>query len=360
MIRYSNRLVLHIAAAVALLGSASWLASTLSWEPALALLAALGAYSGTLAAVLRDQFRYGQSRQTAKMALSDHYDANCDFVQPSILSLVEKGSGHSDDTERFLAGAYGVLFRRLKIVDIDERGELRPVSERAGLFLRTLAYTAGASVPFCGDWRAEGAQNDEARRLGDILSRIEEYRISASGGISTTAPARDVSSSLVLVKAMKGSEPVFLLRWSGAWGGYFWFVGGIQSPSDTTAAACARRELKEELGLGESVIQNLTQFASVKDRRISGRQHYLTDYTYSLFSVAIDDQSPSGAVLLATDFSVHKTVPGGYQVSQRCKWHTWNEITASVELNRDAAQIIGAIKAFGINRIPLSLRPSLP
>jgi 8-oxo-dGTP pyrophosphatase MutT (NUDIX family) len=355
MIRYSTKLIIHIAALAALVGAACWLAKDKSWEPALALLAALSGYSGSLAMVLRDHFEFGTCHQISLIAADTGFDANASFVSSSLRSLTGEPM-LSTDIERVLAGSFGLLFRRLKIIDINENGQLRPVSERAGLFLRILSDSASKNIPLCGDWKAEGTQNDSARHLGEIIEKMEEFRISASGGVLSTSTLREVSSSLVMLKAMKASEPVFLMRWSDAWGGYFWFIGGVQESSDSTAEACAQRELNEELGLVAPAIQHLAKIISVTDRRISVRQHVLSDYEYNLFSVAIDEASPSGAALLRSEFSFPITVKGGYQVSQKCKWFTWDEIRKSPNLLKDAGEIVRAIDGFGIARIPLSLR----
>lgn len=353
MIRYSRQLAFHIAGAATLVASACWFATDSGWEQALALLGGIVAWAASLGRVLTHHFVSGEASQIAKLP-SDKSLAK--LVGPSLRALAENEPKDTNDMERFLAGAYGLLFRRLRLLEVDERGQLCPVSQRARLFLHALAHTATGNVGFAGDWKAEGTQNESARNLGEILTRTEEFRIKAFGGIAKTPAAREVSSSLVLVKAMWATAPVFLLRWSDAWGGYFWFVGGIQEAADGSPEVCARRELKQELGLAESAVQLLVPVASVKDKRVSARLGVLTDYTYHLFSVAIDDDDTSAANLLTKEFAIEKTVGGGYQVCQKCEWLTWDEIKASPNLIQDAGEILRAIEAFGPDRVPLSLR----
>ncbi|WP_265947198.1 NUDIX hydrolase [Dechloromonas sp. A34] len=179
------------------------------------------------------------------------------------------------------------------------------------------------------------------------------FRVEESGGTAKAEPVRKATSSLILIKARRGGEPVFLLRWSDAWGGYYWFVGGIQELNES-ADECAVRELNEELSVSTKCIRSMTKLLSVPDRRISSRMRVFTEYFYNVYSVALDDDGTCSALLIAEPV-IQKTIKGGHPYNQRCKWHTWAEIKSSVSLMKDAGAVVQAIEAYGVDRIPLSI-----
>ncbi len=345
---------------MSVIGSVCWVMSDpKSWEAYIFFFTTLTGQVAAQATVLRDHFVYGASHGVARTLTASDIKGNEECVARALVALVEKSPTLENDAERFLYGAYGILLRRLKIVEMKDDGRIRPVSERAELFIRMLVASAKANIGFAGEWKAKGTQNPPAEKLGNIIRSIEEFRILASGGFEKAAAIRNASSSLILIKAKRSSAPVFLMRWSDAWGGYFWFVGGIQDSNDSTAEICALRELREEIGLRDTAIQNLTRLTTVRDRRISSRQNVLTDYQYNLFSVAVDESCQSVGPITRAEFVVDKIVGGGHRVGQRCKWMTWQEIRSSQELVRDASEIILKLESYGVDRIPLSLRTEI-
>lgn len=349
-----SNLLLHVASVVTLVISACWLASDHSWEPALAVFTAVCAYVGATHKLLQSELDRGAMRQMSTLALSGT-DPDLDRAIPAaLLALADSNAAPGTDSQHIVEGVLALLFRRIGLLSATGGTLPRPTSERASSFLRSMADSADRGFSFAGNWAATGKQNVEASRLGEILERIEQHRIDESGGVSKAKAMRTTASSLILVKSSCGGVPVFLMRWSGAWGGYYWFVGGIQE-SGESAEACGKREMREEIGIDAHAIQSLTQIATAKDRRISGRQHALTDYTYNLFSVCLDEGHESCKKLACKQPSITKTVGGGYPINQQCKWFTWDEIKASPELTRDANEIIMAIEKFGIPKIPMSL-----
>lgn len=341
----------HIGFLFALVGSACWFATDFSWEPGLALGAAVVSFCLASSALLRHQFKRGEQSCLARLDPK----ISAEIVASALDSLVAARSAKSD-IERSMSSAYGLLFYRLKILDKTAKAEFEPLSERAALFIRSLARTVRDGVSFCGDWRALGTGNESADKLGYILRLLEEHRIAASGGLSVVAPLRKVQSSLVLIKAKSENGDLYLLRWSESWGGYYWFVGGLQSGSDANPDECARRELKEKLGLGRAAIQALTRLTSVDARRVSERLHFLTDYHHTLYCVALNDDSPEAKRMLKKAFTVNQSVGSGHQVQIKCKWSSWEAITAMEDLRKNAGEVLRAIEAFGLEKIQFSYR----
>lgn len=350
----TSKLLLHAASAITLVMSACWLASDHSWEPALALFTALCTYVVAMHNLLKSEFERGAAGQMSRLALSGNDSDLNQAIPTALLSLADSTASPGTGPQHIAAGVLAILFKRLGVLAENGGDIAQPTSERAAAFLRSMADSAENSFSFAGNWTAKGKQNSEAIHLGEILEKIEQHRISQSGGLAKAKPMRSIASSLVLVKSTCAGIPVFLLRWSDAWGGYYWFVGGIQEPGES-AEDCAARELREEIGIDTFAIQSLPQVATAKDRRISGRQQVLTEYTYNLFSVGLDEHHDSCKKLICTQPSIPKTVGGGYSITQKCKWHTWDEIKASPELARDAQEIIKAIEHLGIKKIPMSV-----
>lgn len=344
----------HLFSLLALVGSGCWFGNDMSWEPGLSFLATLGVYVVALKNVLETQFEFGRASGISKIAEDNCSDKALASVSSSLLSLIESEPKHTSNLELVLKGAYGLLFKKLRLLAM-QNGKLEPVSERAELFLKMLAMSANSNVTILGEWKAEGSQNTMAKDLGEILLKIENFRITECGGIRGTPAVRTVSSSLILLKAKGMNEPVFLMRWSDAWGGYYWFVGGIQEGSDGTPEKCAERELKEELGLLKIHIQHLTCLKTANDKRISSRLCILTEYSYNLFVIAVDESYQEVQALLQSEFDF-PTFKSGHRLSQRCKWLKWSEIKSSPELNRDAGEIIRTLDDYGVDRIPLSVQ----
>lgn len=317
MIRYSSTLTVLILAIVSLLCACCWLLSEKSWEAALTFIGAITAYVLAQRNILIEHFKFGSSHHLARIAEGNDYDAS---VPSSLLLLTAEKPLPNSDIERVLYGAYSLLFRRLKILAPDRNGGLKPVSERAGNFLKILALSADKDIEFAGEWRAQGTQNPAAASLARILFEIEDFRVKSSGGASHAIPIRTILSSLVLIKGSLNDTPVFLMRWSDAWGGYYWFIGGIQDISDTTAEICALREIREELGLLPTSIQQLSRLTTALDKRISSRQAVLTEYRYSIYGVALEDECKKVSSIIDNEFFVGKSVGGGYPIQQRCRW----------------------------------------
>ncbi len=357
MIR-TDKLWLHLASTVALIGAACWWTSDRAWEPGMTVLAALVTYISTLTILLKDQFKYGESKSLSSLTSMEMGSSLEQRIPKVILDLAESRKADSDDTERVLFGFLGLLFKKLKILAVDKHGRLQPASDRAKYFLRIMAYVSERDLEFGGNWRAEGSQHAEAVQLGDVLEKIDNHRVQRSGGVNVAKPIRSISSSLVLIKALKDGEAVFLLRWSDAWGGYYWFVGGIQE-DDESPEDCAKREMREEICIADSSVQSIAPFATVKDRRTSSRQRVLTEYSYTLYSASLDESDPSCASILKSEPVVSKIVGGGHCISQQCRWHTWAEIQACPRLSADAGAILNAISKFGVSKIPLSIAANI-
>lgn len=352
--RITPRLWIHAAATLALVGAVSWLVSDGGWEPALAVLAAIGGYIKTLADLIKGEQQHGAAEKLSAIVAETGRSRLEDLVPEALTCLAESRTPPKGDERRILLGVLGILFKKLQILGLNKAGQLQPVSERAASFLRIMADSAEKDIAFGGNWRAEGTQNSVAVRAGDVLERLDLHRIEHTGGMNAAKPIRRIACALALLKASVNDEPALLLRWSDSWGGYYWFVGGIQEDGETPEA-CVRRELQEEVGITRDCIQSVTPLVQVHDRRLSARQRVLTEYTYHLFAVSLDEHHLSCAQLLQHEAKFNKIVPGGHRVTQMCRWHTWDEVKASPALLRDAGAVIAAIERYGFRKVPLSI-----
>ncbi|WP_265947197.1 hypothetical protein [Dechloromonas sp. A34] len=158
MIRYSYKLYLYAVSTITLIGSTCWFVSDPSWEPGLASFTALCACIASFVGILNDQFNFGESQRISKISSGKDFELISTEVQSALFSFTDLKSNPKNDVERILIGAYGVLFRRLKLLSITSNGDLKAVSDRAEAFLKSIAFTAKADVQFCGDWKAEGAR----------------------------------------------------------------------------------------------------------------------------------------------------------------------------------------------------------
>lgn len=355
----SKVLITHIASVSILVITACWYATSKDWEPAAGLIGSVVACIGSFAFLAQKLLQRESRKQIDDLGATGSARDCANSLHPLLASIASGQKVQGPDEARLKASALWCFLRGFGLAQIDKKGDLAPISERAQLFIKSLSLTAKHGFSFAGDWRAEGSQNAAAIQLGEILGRIENYRIQSSGGIQQAESVRTIASSLVIIKAVKGGEAAFLMRWSDAWGGYYWFLGGIQDESDVTPDVCAKREICEELGVPASIIQHLTLMLCVNDKRVSSRLHFLTTYQYNIFAAGIDESNAASSRIMHEEFEVTKAAPGGHTIRQKCKWMTWREISSSPELLRDASVILAGLERFGVQKVPLSVQQSL-
>jgi hypothetical protein len=209
-----QKIRLHIVFVATLVATSCWLTSDKNWEPGIALLGAIVTYGLSLKDLLEDRFKSGQA-EGAKVLATDDFERYQASVATALLSLI-KPNVQLSEIEKILAGNFGLLFRKLHLLIPDRAQKLQPVSEQAELFIKSIALSAQEGLIFAGNWEARGSRNEEAKQIGEIFKVIERYRIKSSGGLDETQPIREVFSSIVLLKALKNNEEVFLLRWSAS------------------------------------------------------------------------------------------------------------------------------------------------
>lgn len=350
--------IAHLFTVVILAAIGAWFGKEGGWEPIIAFLGGLVPYCGTGWALLQkiaqlpepippdfhqDDFATVAAETIENLPLFGEPPKPFDIVTPS---------GRSRD--RQISASVLAFLQKLGFLTIDNNNLVAPVSERALCFLRNMAITLQDDNQFLGDWTSVGTGNPENDKLRRIMSEAEEYRFRKNGD---SAPCtREIRSSIILLKGSFEGTPRYLLQWSNAWGdGYFWFIGGIMEPKDTSIENCAYRELLEELGLERPMIQSLTKLGVVKDKRVSSRVGALTSYDYTVFTATLDSKFQRVKAIHKLEFTDAASVSWTTH-ERRSKWHTWDEIMASPELNRDAGRIVKAVTKSGIDRIP----PSTP
>jgi 8-oxo-dGTP pyrophosphatase MutT (NUDIX family) len=255
--------------------------------------------------------------------------------------------------DRQVSGVVLSFFRNLGLVKIDQNNLVAPVSERALAFLKSIGHTLQDDAPFIGDWTAVRTGNAENDKLRRILQEAEEFRVTKKG---KNAPStRMIKSAIILLKGKFQGTDRYLLQWSDAWGsaGYYWFIGGIMESQDKSIEDCAYRELLEELGLERPMIQSLTKLGTQKDKRISYRVGALTSYQYSVFSATLDSRVERVKEIYKLQFTDEASVCWTTH-ERNSKWHTWDEIMQSQDLQRDAGRIVKAVAKSGVEAIPIS------
>lgn len=353
----AGQLAGHCAQIVLLVAVGAWFGRDGGWEPIVVGLGFVMSCMTTGAMVLRTASRVPEP--VTDVMNAEEFAETLFHVIDAIPAFGEDARSIKDmlrlSRSRDNAAGSTVLamLRSIGVVTVDMNGHVSAVSERARAFAQCLALSARSGVPFLGDWAASdvgGAENDKLKR---ILREAESFRLGRSG--SDSSASRCVESALVLIKAKSDGPDCYLMQWSDAWGdrGYYWFIGGIREFKDRSIEECAYRELYEELGIERATIHGLTRIGTVTDRRLSERIGALTEYQYTVFAAVLNGSTQRVQELHRRE-SVTGTAVSWVPVGRRNRWHTWDEICASEDLQRDAGRVLELLTKVGGDAIPYS------
>jgi len=223
-------------------------------------------------------------------------------------------------------------------------------NEESSILLRQLADLVRHGASFQSAWAGDGAAAKAWRRA--VISSIEDQRENV---VPSPEPIRSVESVFVLLFAKIDGEVRVLTTRSDAWkDSYYWFIGGIREPIDTSLEATAYRELHEETGIDRQSVYALQSVGQMRDLRRSGRLGVLSDYHYHLFHCVL---KPDASVSLPYPAGLVDYRLAGRQVRADLAWRTAAELTGSEPLMRDApglAQLVVSAMQRGLPCIEAS------
>lgn len=346
---------LHLLSFVALLVLAAWFGREGGYEPVATSVVALCSLIVTGRNFLKS-FCEKQSRGCGKISRAE-FAALASKTLLAMPGFFFSGRSLDDVVsfakieERESAIAIVYLFCDLGLLRLEANGYVFPVSEKADVVIKSFGRSLATGIPVWGDWGAEGPKNPEAEKLLSLVKSLEEFRCKKQG--KEALAVREVEASIILIKSKMKKKDVFLMQHSAAWGGdgYFWFVGGIKEQEDSTIEECAYRELSEELSVEPSMVTGLHKLTTVSDKRISSRVGGLTSYTYTVFCLSLDPTNERVQKLHEHQF-FHTRAVAWATKDQENKWLTWDELHGSTDLNRDAEEILNAIRKYGVDKIP--------
>lgn len=350
-----SSLIVHLVSTLLLVATGAWFGSDGGWEPVVVFLGLLVPFFVSGYKLLQsvkteeevhpnpiDPMVFAQVASETLLSIPGPYDSTISYT-----NVAKRENSQKTATATVILS----LMRAIGLVRVTDGNHLEAVSEKSDAFVKSLGRSLEHRTEVLGDWNAKGADNPEAQKILNTIAALEDYRCKKQG--NNALPTREINSALIIIKSKYKKTDVFLMQHSNAWGddGYFWFIGGIMEKSDVSMEECAYRELSEELSIERSMILNIQEFCKATDQRKSDRVGCLTKYNYSVFYVSLDPQNERVRDLHSKQF-FHTRPVGWATKEQENRWLSWEEISASPELKRDAQPILDCVSDKGVDKIP--------
>ena len=192
-------------------------------------------------------------------------------------------SPHEKAIVHFQATVIFDLFLSFGLLERQGQNRIAAVSEHAAALLHCMALGIREQATLLTDWSVRDVADPAFQRAFGFISEAEDHRRALTRPSNWVPVRKSVHASLIVIKAVRNGNDEVLVRWSASWDTFNW-VGGTQEIGDVDAAACAWREINEELGIGRSGDLSLDLVGSIESGPIkSARLGVYSTWYYTVF-----------------------------------------------------------------------------